>query len=234
MKEASTRWEATVRAALMTAGLIVVACSFTAVVAGPAIRILYGAEFLPAASVIRIMLPGIAYLGIASVLSQYLGAEGMPRIMVAIWFGAALLVGAVSLALVPTHAGAGAAAALSITYAVLLVAMIAASRLVTVAATRAGAVGRADPARLRGGTAGRRVMRWPAREGRYVSHRAAAARPPFDRPRTCRLSTHAGVPRPCGAVGSGACQLPDRRRGSGAQGHVPFSDACARSAGRAF
>jgi O-antigen/teichoic acid export membrane protein len=128
VKEASTRWGATVRAALMTAGLMVIACGFTAVVADPVIRILYGAEFLPAATVLRIMLPGIACLGIASVLSQYLGAEGMPRIMVAIWFGATVLVGAVSLALVPTHAGAGAAAALSITYAVVLVAMIAASR----------------------------------------------------------------------------------------------------------
>jgi enterobacterial common antigen flippase len=127
VREASTRWGATVRASLMTAGLMVVACGFTAVVAEPTIRILYGAEFLPAAAVLRIMLPGIACLGIASVLSQYLGAEGMPRIMVGIWFGAALLVGVLSLALVPKHAGAGAAAALSITYAVLLAALVVAS-----------------------------------------------------------------------------------------------------------
>ena len=127
VREASTRWDATVRASLMTAGLMVIACGFTAVVAEPAIRVLFGAEFLPAAAVLRIMLPGIACLGIASVLSQYLGAEGMPRVMVGIWFGAALLVGVLSLLLVPKHAGAGAAASLSITYAVLLIAMVAAS-----------------------------------------------------------------------------------------------------------
>ena len=218
VKEASTRWEATVRAALMTAGLMVVACSFTAVVAGPAIRILYGAEFLPAASVLRIMLPGIACLGIASVLSQYLGAEGMPRIMVAIWFGAALLVGAVSLALVPTHAGAGAAAALSITYAVLLVAMIAASRLVTIARD----AGWSRRARRSSSTSRRyrrqasNALACPGRPLRFAPCSCSA--PSFDRPRTCRLSTHAGVPRPCGAVGSGACQLPDRRRAQGRRG----------------
>lgn len=128
VREASSRWDATVRASLMTGGLMIVACGFTAVVAEPAIRILYGTEFLPAATVLRIMLPGVACLGIANVLSQYLGAEGLPRIMIAIWCGAAIIVGAASVALVPRHAGAGAAAALSVTYAALLVAMVAASR----------------------------------------------------------------------------------------------------------
>ena len=128
VRGASTRWDATVRASLMTGGLMIVACGFTAAVAEPAIRILYGTEFLPAATVLRIMLPGIVCLGIVNVLSQYLGAEGLPRIVIAIWSGAAIIVAVVSVALVPKHAGAGAAAALSVTYAALLVAMVAASR----------------------------------------------------------------------------------------------------------
>jgi len=128
VRETTSRWASTVDATLMTSGLMVVACGVAAVIAGPAIDLLYGPEFAPAATVLQIMLPGVFCLGVANVLLQYLGAEGLPRIVVAIWAGAfALLVG-LSLALVPRHAGAGAAAALSGTYAVLLVAVLWASR----------------------------------------------------------------------------------------------------------
>ena len=113
----------TVRATATTTVLMVVTSGVTAVVAGPLIRILYGAQFLPAVSVLRIMLPGIACLGIANVLSQYLGAAGIPRILVFVWAGAAIVLSVLSVLLVPGHAGAGAAAALSATYGALLVAI---------------------------------------------------------------------------------------------------------------
>ena len=128
VRESATRWSATVRASVTTGLLMVLACGLTAVLAGPLIRLLYGPDFDPAASVLRIMLPGIACLGVVSVLSQYLGAEGLPRILVWVWAGAAALLGSISLLLVPDHAGAGAAAALSLTYAALLVAIVVVAR----------------------------------------------------------------------------------------------------------
>jgi O-antigen/teichoic acid export membrane protein len=124
VRDTRSRWSATVRATLMTTALMVAACAITAIAAEPMIRLLYGASFEPAATVLRIMLPGVICLGIANVVSQYLGAEGLPRSLVGVWVGATLVLGVVSLALVPHHAGAGAAAALSITYAILLVGII--------------------------------------------------------------------------------------------------------------
>jgi O-antigen/teichoic acid export membrane protein len=125
VRNASSRWQATLRATITTAALLVVACAVTAIAAGPVIRLLYGPNFTPAAHVLRIMLPGVICLGIANVVSQYLGAEGLPRMLVWVWAAAVVLLGATSLALVPGHAGAGAAAALSITYAAVLAAIVA-------------------------------------------------------------------------------------------------------------
>lgn len=124
VRDARSRWDATVRASITTAALMVVACGITAVAAEPVIRLLYGANFEPAATVLRIMLPGVVCLGVANVLSQYLGAEGLPRSLVAVWVAAVLLLAGASLALVPGHAGVGAAAALSITYATVLAGIV--------------------------------------------------------------------------------------------------------------
>jgi O-antigen/teichoic acid export membrane protein len=123
VREQGDRWSATRRAALATGFMMIVTCGITAVIGGPLIRILFGASYEPSAAVLRLMLPGVAALGIANVLSQYLGAEGIPRIVLGIWGGAVGLVVTLSLLLVPNHAGAGAAAALSTTYCVTLVAL---------------------------------------------------------------------------------------------------------------
>jgi O-antigen/teichoic acid export membrane protein len=124
VRDSANSWNATVRASVTTAFLMVVACGITAVVAGPAIRLLYGSEFDPAATVLRIMLPGVACLGVSAVLSQFLNAQGLPRIMVTVWGGGLALLVATSFLLIPRHAGAGAAAALSISYAALLAAVV--------------------------------------------------------------------------------------------------------------
>lgn len=128
VKDRRSRWEATRRAAVGAAVLMVVMCGVTAIVAEPVIRLLYGPAFSPAATVLRIMLPGVACLGVVNVLSQYLSAEGIPRTLVGIWSAAAAAVAGLSLVLVPGHAGAGAAAALSVTYGGVLVAVLLLAR----------------------------------------------------------------------------------------------------------
>jgi len=123
VRESGDRWTATRRAAIGTGAMMLVVCGFAAIVGGPVIRLLYGASYAPSANVLRIMLPGIACLGVANIISQYLSAEGNPRILLVLWGGAAALVVALSLLLIPDHAGAGAAAALSVTYTLVLVAI---------------------------------------------------------------------------------------------------------------
>jgi O-antigen/teichoic acid export membrane protein len=123
VRESGSRWSSTVRATLNTAALLVVTCGAAAALAKPIIRLLYGNTFTPAATVLQIMLPGIVCLGVANVLSQYLGAEGIPRALVGVWGAAVVVLATLSLLLVPHHAGAGAAAALSATYAAVFVAI---------------------------------------------------------------------------------------------------------------
>jgi O-antigen/teichoic acid export membrane protein len=114
VRDASARWERTVRAAIWVAAFMIVLCLFTAVFAGPVIRFLYGDDFGLSTRVLQIMLPSVFSLAVAGVLSQYLAAIGLPRPLLAVWAAGVALVIALSVALIPDHGAAGAAAALSI------------------------------------------------------------------------------------------------------------------------
>ena len=120
VRDAGARWERTVRATLWVAGIMTLVCAFTAIVAGPVVRLLYGDEFAPSTRVLQIMLPGVLALAVAGVISQYLAAIGLPRMLLAVWAGGVALVLALSLALIPDHGAAGAAAALSLGHAAIL------------------------------------------------------------------------------------------------------------------
>ncbi len=67
------------------------------------------------------MLPSVFSLAVAAVLSQYLAAIGLPRPLLGVWAGAVAVVLGLSLALIPDHGAAGAAAALSIGHTAALV-----------------------------------------------------------------------------------------------------------------
>lgn len=121
VRDAHGRWTAAVRSAVVVASLLIVVCGLTAILATPFVRVAFGARYAPAAGVLRIMLPGVFAIGTSTIVSQYLAAVGMPRSMVAIWGAAVVLVFVLGRLLIPAHAGAGAAAALSVTYGVVLV-----------------------------------------------------------------------------------------------------------------
>jgi antigen flippase len=125
VRDERSRWEATRRAATAVAAVMLVACTLAAVLARPFIDLSFGAEFSGAARVLQLMLPGSLCLAVATVLSQYLASVGQPRSVVAVWAAAVALVVALSLLLIPGHAGAGAAVSLSCTYAALLAALVA-------------------------------------------------------------------------------------------------------------
>lgn len=121
VRDASARWERTVRAAAWVGAIMVVVCLVAAVAAGPVIRFLYGAEFALSTRVLQIMLPSVFCLAVAGVLSQYLAAIGLPRPLLGVWAAGLGLVAVLSLVLIPDHGAAGAAAALSLGHAGILV-----------------------------------------------------------------------------------------------------------------
>lgn len=122
VRAAATRWATTIRVAAVVAATLTVVALVTAAVAEPAIGLLFGDEYRPAARVLYVMLPGVVFVGVAGVFGQYLGAIGMPGSYVLVWAGSFAVLICSSLVLVPDRAGAGAAAALSGTYALYLAA----------------------------------------------------------------------------------------------------------------
>jgi O-antigen/teichoic acid export membrane protein len=125
VRDSAGRWESTRTSTVIVGVAMLVVCAVAAAVAEPVIRFLYGEQFVLSARVLQIMLPGVLCLAVTNVLAQYLGAVGIPRPLLAVWAGGAVLVAALSLTLIPGHAGAGAAASLSATYAVVMLGVAA-------------------------------------------------------------------------------------------------------------
>lgn len=120
VRNVAGRWSAMVRTVAVVSAIVTAACVLVAIVAGPFITVLYGRSFAAAIPVLRVMLPGVVFLSATTIVSQYLGAVGLPRSLVAVWAAALLLVTALNLILASAFGAAGAAAALSMTYLALL------------------------------------------------------------------------------------------------------------------
>jgi O-antigen/teichoic acid export membrane protein len=120
-------WRSALRSTLWTAVLLAPACALTALLAGPLIGWLFGARFEPAAWVTVLVMPAAFFIGMVSVLSQYLAAGGYPRELILIWGAALALVVLVSTLLVPRLGANGAAVSLSTTYLLVLLAVLLAS-----------------------------------------------------------------------------------------------------------
>jgi len=110
-----TIWSLSAMAVLLGTGCIAVAW-----LAEPLITIAFGGRFLPAATVLRCLLPGVFFLGLTGVASQYLAAIGFPRALVLIWFAGFAAAVTTSWLLIPRFAGTGAALALSLTHGLVL------------------------------------------------------------------------------------------------------------------
>lgn len=114
------RWRSTVRSTLIVAAILAATCGIAALAAPWFMRIAFGPSFVPAAQVLRLMLPGVFGLGLTTVLSTYLAAIGMPRITIGIWAIGVVVTLGMGRLLIPDHAGAGAAVTLSVTYLIVL------------------------------------------------------------------------------------------------------------------
>lgn len=78
----SKRWHVVRRATLAVGGITALVCALVAAVATPAIRWLYGNAFLPAASVLQLLLLGVVALSPTTILNNRLASAGVPMITV--------------------------------------------------------------------------------------------------------------------------------------------------------
>ncbi len=127
VRDERRRWALTMRSCAVVFVVLSAACIVVGFVAGPVIRIVFGHGFAPSVGVLQWLLPGVVGLGVTSVVSQYLAAVGMPRIVIWVWLGDLVCAGLVGFLLIRRNGGVGAAEALSITYWIAFGAMLAVS-----------------------------------------------------------------------------------------------------------
>jgi O-antigen/teichoic acid export membrane protein len=90
--------------------------SLLALLAKPLIRVLYGEAFLPAASSLYAMAPGIAVWPFGHFLGVHLAASGRPRIVFLCSIATGIVAGVACKLLIPAFAATGAGAAVSVIF----------------------------------------------------------------------------------------------------------------------
>lgn len=113
------RWEQMLQS-LLGIGVVFLALCLVAIPITPIfIRLVFRVEYLGAVPYFYYRLPGVFFVGLISVVSQYLSAMGFPRSQLLVWavgYGVTLLL---TRLLIPSQLGVGAAIAFSGTYGIL-------------------------------------------------------------------------------------------------------------------
>lgn len=110
------RFARTMRATRQIALLMAMLCVLTGFVAAWIVPTLFGEAFVPAVQVLWWMLPGVFFLSLANIVSQYLATRGIPLANVFAWLGGLVFLMATSSYLIPRWGALGAAASQSFTY----------------------------------------------------------------------------------------------------------------------
>lgn len=113
------------KAVVATAALMLPVVVIAALVAGPAISIAFGRDFLPAVSPFVWLMPGTYFLAIEIVMVQLLNSEGFPPIVVIAWIADTVLNIAVNFWAIPRYGILGASIVSSICYFLMFVVVAA-------------------------------------------------------------------------------------------------------------
>lgn len=80
-----SRWTELKRIALRLGLMMAALCFIFALLAAPAIELVFGAAYAPAVGITLALLPGVFVLSVVSVISQFLTAIGIPKVQIAGW-----------------------------------------------------------------------------------------------------------------------------------------------------
>ncbi len=105
---------------LIAVGYLAV-CTVAAVLAGPAITLLFGRAYHPAISLFLWLAPGMYCFGLLNMIAYHFAARGMPRELILVWIPGLLLNVALNVLLLPHHGTYIASLASSVAYALVLI-----------------------------------------------------------------------------------------------------------------
>jgi O-antigen/teichoic acid export membrane protein len=98
-----------------------IVCAIAALLAGPAITLLFGHAYHPAVALLLWLLPGVYCFGLLNMIAYYFAAQGMPREMMIVWIPGLAINLALDLVLLPRHGTYVASLASSVAYALVLI-----------------------------------------------------------------------------------------------------------------
>ncbi len=104
---------------LGTGVLLLLLLALTGILAKPVVQMMFGTQFLPAVGAFVLLLPGILFLGIQTVMVQFLNSMGFPLSVVIAWFFSCLLNIGMNLWAIPKYGIRGASVVSSICYALI-------------------------------------------------------------------------------------------------------------------
>ena len=131
------RFKKTMRHMAVVAALMAIGCLAVGLLAEPFVRLVFGERFLPTVPMLRWMLPGVFFVGLTAMPSQYLAAAGFPLTVVGVWIAGSVVALGLGRLLIPVASGTGAAMALSATHVVVFASILSLS----VVHARRGAAG---------------------------------------------------------------------------------------------
>lgn len=116
MTELRAKLRLTRQAVWGTVGLLLPMLAVASLLAKPAVAILFGSAFLPAAFAFILLMPGMFFLGINTVAVQFLNSIGYPSSVVVIWGLCAFLNIGLNLWVIPHRGILGASVVSSVSY----------------------------------------------------------------------------------------------------------------------
>lgn len=123
----SGRFRTTMRHMAVVGALMAIGCFAVALLAEPFVRAVFGERFLPTVPMLRWMLPGVFFVGLTAIPSQYLAASGFPVSVVGVWIAGSAIALLLGRLLIPVMSGVGAAMALSVTHGAVFAAILSLS-----------------------------------------------------------------------------------------------------------
>ncbi|MBI5321090.1 polysaccharide biosynthesis C-terminal domain-containing protein [Bradyrhizobium sp.] len=118
--ESDQRWSTLWRTFWGVAVIMTIVLGSVAALAPWIIQVLFGDSFARAAVLTQALLPSVLIVSLVTVVSQYLSAEGFPRIQVFAWLIGLIVQTGLSYWLAPKWAGVGVSLSIALSYALVL------------------------------------------------------------------------------------------------------------------
>lgn len=122
-KDIVKKWKMT-KKIVINSSIIIISGAILAVVCEAPVRWIYGSQFLPSHKAFIMLLPGVVFLSIESILVQFITSISFPWSIVLIWLGSLILKVALSSQLVPLMGMMGIGISWNVTYFFVFVAIV--------------------------------------------------------------------------------------------------------------